>query len=290
LDADISRWYVAYAAHNYGTIVQQAFRQVVRRIGTGPWGAGVWFGDSQQYFLTVWLATTLLAGPTLDYYLYDHFCENPANQCFLLGGKVCGACIQTGKVAGNPVNPSRCGAHNIWDMLWQFKGRLAQDLYIALKSVGGPPAQIFDLLGAGRPDSRARPARPISPTSTPAPPTTSQAPTPPPTTPATTSTSPPAPPVTAPPPQAEELREGSDGGVCICRDDFTYEVGDKRALCHALACEFGVPSPCTEDSSSGKSKCSFTCMLHPVRGVLQRDVPIAVTCVQEVETHQSLVK
>lgn len=30
------------------------------RIATGPWGAGVWWGNTLQYFAVVWIATMLL--------------------------------------------------------------------------------------------------------------------------------------------------------------------------------------------------------------------------------------
>ncbi|CAK0864611.1 unnamed protein product [Prorocentrum cordatum] len=89
LDADISLWVQAFHAPMYLPEVQEVFGSVVMRVGTGPWGAGLWFGDSQQYFLAVWLATALLGGPGLEYYVYDHFCENPGNQCFL-HGRLCG--------------------------------------------------------------------------------------------------------------------------------------------------------------------------------------------------------
>merc|ERR1712050_743780 len=91
MDKDVALWYQAYEASMYNEIVQVAHRSVVTRVGTGPWGAGVWWGDSQQYFLTTWLATSLLESGSikLDYYVYDHFCENPGNQCFLLGSYGC---------------------------------------------------------------------------------------------------------------------------------------------------------------------------------------------------------
>eukprot|EP00662_Eupelagonemidae_sp_cell21_P054545 gene54545-39095_t len=67
----------------YNSAANGAFASVVRRVGTGPWGSGAWWGDSQQYFLTMWVANSLLDGsPAMDYYVYDHFCENPGNQCF----------------------------------------------------------------------------------------------------------------------------------------------------------------------------------------------------------------
>merc|ERR1712107_56848 len=105
----------------YATSVQQAFRSIIKTIGTGPWGAGLWWGDSQMYFLTTWLATNLLQHVTLDYYIYDYFCENPGNQCFVLGRNGCGSCINTSGVIG-PL-ASRCGQFTVEDTVAQFSGQ-----------------------------------------------------------------------------------------------------------------------------------------------------------------------
>jgi len=146
LDMDISRWYQAYEPSMYNEIAHAAFRGVVQRIGTGPWGAGVWWGDSQQYFLAVWLATSLLRdGKTLDYFLYDYFCENPGNQCFLLGADGCAECI-TRSQSTTGIQASHCGATSVYNMVSTFKGQSAMALYEALTNVGKPPSQIFDLL------------------------------------------------------------------------------------------------------------------------------------------------
>lgn len=149
LDDDVSMWYQAFEPSMYPAPVSEAFGALVRHIGTGPWGAGVWYGDSQMYFLTVWLATGLLQGASLDYYLYDHFCENPANQCFLLGEAGCGECISTSAVDNSPVDAERCGSQSLWGIVDRFKNLPAQDLYQALKAVDGPPTQVFDLLAPG---------------------------------------------------------------------------------------------------------------------------------------------
>jgi len=143
-EEDVNLWYQAFEATNYPKQVQKAFSNVVRRIGTGPWGAGVWFGDSQQYFLTVWLATTLLQGPVLDYYVYDHFCENPGNQCFVLGSKGCQMCIAQSRVTN--VQGSRCGMADYDAMILRFSGKQSKELYLALQNVGQPPTQVFDSL------------------------------------------------------------------------------------------------------------------------------------------------
>merc|ERR1740138_458473 len=136
-DADVSLWYQAYEPSMYLPVVQQAFRGVVKRAGTGPWGAGVWYGDSQQYFLAVWLATSLLGGVALDYYIYDHFCENPGNQCFVLGAERCKACITRSGVAGGLLHESRCGSVGVQSVISRFQGRRTKELYDKLLGIAG---------------------------------------------------------------------------------------------------------------------------------------------------------
>merc|ERR1740138_298753 len=159
-DADVSLWYQAYEPSMYLPVVQQAFRGVVKRAGTGPWGAGVWYGDSQQYFLAVWLATSLLGGVALDYYVYDHFCENPGNQCFTLGAQGCAACIAQSGAKG--VDPKRCGMASSQDMTARFAGHPAKVLYLALRDVPAPPTQVFDAVARWMP-SQAELAQPVTP-------------------------------------------------------------------------------------------------------------------------------
>jgi len=145
LDSDVALWYQAFEPTMYEAAVQDALRGVARRIGTGPWGAGEWHGDSQQYFLAVWLATSLIGG-TLDYYMYDRFCENPGNQCFVLGDAGCRDCIAASGLGGI-VNMSQCGRQSVYDLVQQLTGKSTQVLYDALSTVKGPPKQVFDLLG-----------------------------------------------------------------------------------------------------------------------------------------------
>jgi len=173
-EADIGHWYQAFESTMYAEPVQEAFTGIVRRIGTGPWGAGVWFGDSQQYFLAVWLATALLGRTALDYYVYDHFCENPANQCFVLGSAGCSTCIS--RSGTHNINWARCGSAGMQAMISRFSGRTAKELFLGLRNVGPPPTQVFDLLASWQPSAAdlathiAAPApAPPSPTPTPAP-------------------------------------------------------------------------------------------------------------------------
>lgn len=155
LDADVALWYQAYEATMYNAVIQDAFRSVVRRIGTGPWGAGVWYGDSQQYFLTTWLATSLLGqnDVTMDYYVYSNFCENPGNQCFVLGGEMCKSCLS--RSGGNPyfVSKERCGEMGVQDIISRFQGMNVKTLYAQLQSrkQRNTDRQVFDLVADGVP-------------------------------------------------------------------------------------------------------------------------------------------
>jgi len=58
--------------------------KTIRRIGTFNWGAGVWWGDPQQYFLISWLATSMLNNIVLDYYIFSTSIENEGVQISLL--------------------------------------------------------------------------------------------------------------------------------------------------------------------------------------------------------------
>jgi len=87
----------------------------------------------------------------LDYYVYDHFCENPANQCFLLAAESCAACVARSRVDGAPIMASRCGVRGLREVVAHFRGRSARELHTALQAVGSPPRQVFDFLLAGVP-------------------------------------------------------------------------------------------------------------------------------------------
>ena len=96
----VAAWYGAMAPNQYHPAVRPAWRALVSSIGAGPWGAGLWWGDSQVMFLAAWLGQ-VLAGSSgsggsdvpLDYYLYSAFTENPGNQCLVLGRAACRECL-----------------------------------------------------------------------------------------------------------------------------------------------------------------------------------------------------
>jgi len=126
LDEDLSRWYQAHEPSMHNEAVEDALRKAVRRIGTGPWGAGRHRGDSQMYFLVVWLATSLLEGVSLDYYIYSRFCEDPGGQCLLLEHESCAVCIQSSQV---PIPLPYCGSQGVHGIIRRFHGRSAAHLY-----------------------------------------------------------------------------------------------------------------------------------------------------------------
>merc|ERR1712166_1689891 len=100
-----------------------------------------------MYFLAMWLGTSLLSDMDLDYYIYDRFCENPGNQCFVLGHDGCKECLQQSR-EGSHFDDSRCNGRSVNDVINAFKGKSAQNLYDKALNVegGGALTQVFDVL------------------------------------------------------------------------------------------------------------------------------------------------
>lgn len=108
-DKQVRAWYRSVALTSYHLDVQPVLKSLVRSIGTGPWGAGLWFGDSQLMFLASWIgqaaaAPTWGASLDLDYYIYSAFTENPANQCYVHSKATCKACMA--RCSANPLPSS----------------------------------------------------------------------------------------------------------------------------------------------------------------------------------------
>lgn len=63
------------ALHSYHADVRAPLQKVVRSVGTGPWMAGLWWGDSQLGMIASWLGQGLAQkswgalGLGLDYYM-----------------------------------------------------------------------------------------------------------------------------------------------------------------------------------------------------------------------------
>merc|ERR1712151_617225 len=101
-EKQVRAWYHSVALNSYSSDVQPVLRVVVSSVGVGPWLAGPWGGDSQLGFLASWLGHAIAAAswtssssvaPSLDYYLYSAFTENPGNQCFVHSAANCRACL-----------------------------------------------------------------------------------------------------------------------------------------------------------------------------------------------------
>lgn len=114
-EKQVRAWYRSLALTSYDERIHGALRALVKSVGTGPWFSGLWWGDSQLGFLAIWLGHAL-AAPTwgwpsrtdssplmLDYYIYADFTENPGNQCYVIPGEACRACLN---VCQNPEPPA----------------------------------------------------------------------------------------------------------------------------------------------------------------------------------------
>eukprot|EP00966_Prymnesium_polylepis_P152953 3533535-Prymnesium_polylepis.1 len=106
-ERQVQSWYTGASLTSYHPAVRRTLQQVVTSVGSGPWMAGLWFGDSQLGFLAAWIghalaqatwrdspaasgaASTDAAALPLDYYLYSMFTVDPANQCFVLPEAEC---------------------------------------------------------------------------------------------------------------------------------------------------------------------------------------------------------
>jgi len=180
-EKQVRAWYRAVALTSYDPAVRPALKAVVTSVGTGPWGAGLWWGDSQLGWLASWIGHAL-AAPTwgqalpLDYYFYSAFTENPGNQCLLHSADRCAQCADRCAAsaagqqhafwlpgaafmqAGNP-NPcavvsSDCGENGFERILQTYGESTAGQLWKAVEaslrgaSAHAATASVFDLLAA----------------------------------------------------------------------------------------------------------------------------------------------
>lgn len=179
----VRAWYRSLALTSYAQDVQPILKMMVQSVGTGPWLAGLWFGDSQLGLLASWLGQAI-AAPTwggnfpLDYYIYSAFTENPGNQCFVHSAQNCAACLQAcvqnpiTKISywlpdaaymdrsGNPCvlgGAQYCGQKGIEDLVASYASKTAQELWndleaaLARSGAQTPAAStVFDLMLNGR--------------------------------------------------------------------------------------------------------------------------------------------
>jgi len=102
----VRAWYRSTALTSYHGDVQVVLKKVVKSLGSGPWGSGLWWGDSQLMTLAMWIGHSISAKTwggaeafPLDYYMYSAFTENPGNQCYNHGKEGCQSCL---KQCGTP--------------------------------------------------------------------------------------------------------------------------------------------------------------------------------------------
>lgn len=117
---NVAWWFNAFDFQAYLTDISEVFQATVRRVGTGPWGSGLWWGDSQLMFLAAWLGTTAASSQwekqlATNYYIYDSFCENPANQCLVLGVD-CPVCLNASWFHNVMRYQQGCGQASIYDV------------------------------------------------------------------------------------------------------------------------------------------------------------------------------
>ncbi|CAJ1356284.1 unnamed protein product [Effrenium voratum] len=140
---DVWTWMGALHSDFYPQTAQPAIRALLRRVQTGPWGAGVWWGNTLQYFVVVWLGTFLL-GLQLDYYAYGLPAEYPE-----VGWPLGGFCEQYQAQGFTDV------VQNLELIENQLAGLRVKELYAALQScsrceedcsfvgVGPKPSEIY---------------------------------------------------------------------------------------------------------------------------------------------------
>mmetsp|Transcript_168117 Transcript_168117/g.534927 ORF Transcript_168117/g.534927 Transcript_168117/m.534927 type:complete len:687 (-) Transcript_168117:80-2140(-) len=179
-EKQVRAWYRAVALPSYDKDVQPVLKAVVTSLGVGPWGAGLWWGDSQVSLLASWIGHAMAAQTwdgqplPLDYYLYSAFTENPGNQCLVHSSGQCQACMQRCTKAaagqqhafwmpgagfrevGNPdpcaTTAADCGQHGLGDVAQQFGQQTAGALWKAVeRSLAGTAGQpvtssVFDIL------------------------------------------------------------------------------------------------------------------------------------------------
>merc|ERR1719471_1767857 len=71
-EKQVRAWYGSMALTSYHPDTHSALKTVVHSVGTGPWLAGLWWGDSQLGMLSVYIGQALAAptwgGLPVDYY------------------------------------------------------------------------------------------------------------------------------------------------------------------------------------------------------------------------------
>lgn len=174
----VRAWYRSVALSSYDPQVQPVLQTVVKSVGTGPWLAGLWWGDSQLGLLASWLGHAIAASTwggalPLDYYVYSAFTENPGNQCFVHSARNCQACLAHCEAKPLPaksfwlpssaiMSPGKnscaagaadCGSRGLEEIVAAYSSQTAGSLWRAVEAAlasthGDTSRTVFDLLPA----------------------------------------------------------------------------------------------------------------------------------------------
>jgi hypothetical protein len=139
---DIGKWYGAFTPTSYHADVSNVVSSLFRRIGTFNWGAGVWWGDVQEYFMISWLGTSFLDNVALDYYIFSSPCENSGVQCSMLTGTQCTDCYARSMYNVYPVSCSQTGVDGVYN---KAKDLSAGQFFSRLKAAIRYDGHLFDV-------------------------------------------------------------------------------------------------------------------------------------------------
>ena len=121
-----------FSHSSYPDELGEVLGNVIQSVGTGPWGSGVWWGNSQMSFISMWVGISIAGNLDLDYYLYDAFCENPGNQCYLLGKDDCLECLKSHYIGVKNLDDAnkQCGnGPSLSNILSMYKNDQVNSLY-----------------------------------------------------------------------------------------------------------------------------------------------------------------
>ena len=80
----------------------------------------------------MWVGISIAGNLDLDYYLYDAFCENPGNQCYLLGKDDCLECLKPHYIGVKNLDDAnkQCGnGPSLSNILSMYKNDQVNSLY-----------------------------------------------------------------------------------------------------------------------------------------------------------------
>ncbi len=139
---DVGKWYGAFAPEAYNPSIDGLMRKMINRIGSFNWGAGVWWGDAEQYFFIIWLGSSMLDNITLDYYIMANSCENAGVQCGMLSGSACNDCYDK---SNSPIDfGDNCPTRGVVEVYPGLASQTVQNVYTKLIGASNTPYHVVD--------------------------------------------------------------------------------------------------------------------------------------------------